>query len=174
MNPQHCNNFETAKIHNETNSRIYDRNIPSQILQPYIDSRAVSTKYSLLPIVDPRKKIDVPLAQHPIFSTTSVFNPGNLQSPWAGYATKVNDESELRNQIFALQKCSQSVYVPSSTSDLYQYHFSHAKQNHQPFPDLFQKQHFGSFNPNPENIGKGMFLNSTRTQMRETYTSDCK
>ena len=28
-----------SKIHQETNKRIYDRNIPSQMLQPYIDVR---------------------------------------------------------------------------------------------------------------------------------------
>jgi hypothetical protein len=177
MNHQsnHCNQqFETAKIHGETNSRIYDRNIPSQVLQPYIEARSVSTKYSLLPIVDPRKKIDVPMAQYPTFSTNSVFNPGNSQSPWSGYASSVNQESELRNQIFALQKCSQAVYVPSSTSDLYQYHFSNQSQGQdqiqQPFPDLFQKQHFDSFNPNTSNIGQGVFLNSTRAQLKENYS----
>ena len=33
-----------ANIHSTQNSRIYERNIPSQPLQPYIDVRAVSTK----------------------------------------------------------------------------------------------------------------------------------
>ena len=51
-----------SKIHEETNTRIYDRNIPSQMLQPYLDVRPVMTKYSYFPIVDPRKELTVPLA----------------------------------------------------------------------------------------------------------------
>jgi len=48
-----------SEIHNTTNRRIYDRNVPSQMLQQYIDVRPVMTKYSYLPIVDPRKELDV-------------------------------------------------------------------------------------------------------------------
>ena len=54
-----------SKIHEETNTRIYDRNIPSQMLQPYLDVRPVMTKYSYFPIVDPRKQLNVPLVVQP-------------------------------------------------------------------------------------------------------------
>ncbi len=37
----------------------------------------------------------------------------------AGMPARVNTESELRNQYEALQKASQAVYVPSSSSSLY-------------------------------------------------------
>ena len=33
-------------IRSQTNNRIYNRNIPSKLLQPYIDVRPVMTKYS--------------------------------------------------------------------------------------------------------------------------------
>jgi hypothetical protein len=108
-----------SEIHKQTNQRIYDRNIPSQVLQPYIDARPVTTKYSYFPIVDPRKSINIPLQQMPTYNVSQVFNPGNTQSPWSGFATNINTESELRNQIYALQKCSQATYVPGSSSDLY-------------------------------------------------------
>ena len=153
---------------NTINTRMYDRNIPSKMLQPYLSVRPVMTKYSIMPIIDPRSSINTPLRQQPIYNTNSVFNPGNTQSPWSGFATNINKESELRNQIFALQKCSQSVYVPSSNSDLYQFSFrsdDNAKQ--QPFPDLFHKEHFNSFNPNTENIGQGIFQNCTRQQLKD-------
>lgn len=157
-----------ANIHSTQNSRIYERNIPSQPLQPYIDVRAVSTKYSYLPIVDPRKNISVPLIRLPDYSPHKVFNPGNTQSPWSGFATNINRESELRNQIFALQKCSQSTYVPDSKSDLYEYGFfpKHVQQTH---PLLFQKEDFCAFNPNPDNkiVGFGAFNNSTRCQVKD-------
>jgi hypothetical protein len=97
---------KVSEIHNQTNTRIYDRNIPTQPLQPYLDVRPVMTKYSFLPIVDPRKELNVNLKQLPTFNQRTTFNPGNTQSPWSGFASNINTESELRNQIYALQKCS--------------------------------------------------------------------
>ena len=161
-----------AQMHKETNSRIYDRNIPSQVLQPYIDVRPVLTKYSYFPIVDPRKELQVKPLQVPTYNINNVFNPGNTTSPWSGFATNVNKESELRNQIYALQKCSQSVYVPSSKSDLYEYKFNTIMQPN-PHQLLFKNNSFPSFNPNPnENIiGANIFNNSTRTQLRDVTST---
>ena len=157
-----------ANNHNTQNSRIYERNIPSKPLQPYLDVRAVSTKYSYFPIVDPRKLNSVKLMKAPNFNPHTIFNPGNTESPWSGFASGINKESELRNQIFALQKCSQSTYVPDSKSDLYQYSFfpKHVQQTHSL---LFQKEKFDAFNPNPDNktVGFGSFNNSTRCQVKD-------
>ena len=82
-----------SKMQQETNTRIYDRNIPSQMLQPYLDVRPVMTKYSYFPIVDPRKNITTPLNVQPTFNPHTVFNPGNTESPWSGFASKINVES---------------------------------------------------------------------------------
>ena len=167
---QICN----SQIHKETNTRIYDRNIPSQMLQPYLDVRPVMTKYSYFPIVDPRKQTNIPLQQMPTYNVHKVFNPGNTTSPWSGFASNINKESELRNQIYALQKCSQSVYVPNSNSDLYDYKFKTQKQ---PIPHelLFQNESFSGFNPNPDPsvVGSSMFMNSTRTQVRDMTKQSC-
>ena len=162
-----------SEIHKQTNERIYDRNIPSQMLQPYIDVRPVMTKYSYFPIVDPRKQVSVPLQQMPTYNVHEAFNPGNTQSPWSGFATNVNTESELRNQIYALQKCSQAAYVPSSSSDLYTYNFKTASQP-DPHQLLFKGENFDSFNPNPAPgiCGSGLFMNSTRTQIKD-LTKSC-
>jgi len=148
------------------NLRIYDRNIPSQLLQPYLSVRPVMTKYSLMPIVDPRAPINVPMEQLPIYNTEKVFNPGNATAPWSGYASNVNVESDLQNRVFALQKCSQAVYVPSSESDLYKFSFKPNNETAQPFPNLFKDEQFSDFNPNPENIGFGVFQNATRQQLK--------
>ncbi len=160
-----------ADIHNTTNMRIYDRNIPSQMLQQYVSVRPVMTKYSYLPIVDPRKELNVKMEQMPTFNPHTIFNPGNTQSPWSGFASNINKESELRNQIFALQKCSQSVYVPNSNSDLYKWDFKPDSSNllTQPHELLFSKFNFNDFNPNPNTnvVGTNMFLNPTRAQMRD-------
>lgn len=162
---------KSSDIHSATNRRIYDRNIPSKMLQPYLDVRPVMTKYSLMPIVDPRKPATVPLQQQPVYNSRDVFNPGNRSAPWSGFASAINTESELRNQIYALQKCSQSVYVPSSSSDMYQYHFQTEKgrdtNKYQPYPNLFKEEKFQTFNPNPENIGQGLFQNCTRQQLKD-------
>lgn len=160
-----------STIHQETNTRIYDRNLPSQMLQPYISVRPVMTKYSYMPIVDPRKELSVKLQQMPTYNVEKVFNPGNATSPWSGYASNVNLESSLRNQVFALQKCSQAVYVPNSNSDMYVNTFQNVsnKPMVQPHSLLFQEEHFCSFDPNPNNkvVGAGIFNNSTRTQLGE-------
>lgn len=161
------NNHEetTAEIHLQTNHRIYDRNIPSTPLQPYLSVRPASTKYSIMPIVDPRRKINVPLNVMPTFNPFTAFNPGNDEGPWSGYATNINIESELKNQIYALQRCGQSVYVPNSTSDLYNYGFTPKANAPQPFPDLFNKPQFDQCNPLPKNLHQGVFYNPTRTQL---------
>ena len=160
-------NESVANRQHTENIRIYERNLPSKPLQPYIDVRAVSTKYSYFPIVDPRKQNNVKLTQMPTFSPHSVFNPGNTQSPWSGFASSVNIESDLRNQFFALQKCSQSTYVPKSSSDLYQYAFN-TKQVQQPHNLLFKNEHFSNFDPNPDNkiVGFSSFNNPTRVQIK--------
>jgi len=160
-----------AQIHNQTNRRIFDRNIPSGMLQPYLNVRPVLTKYSILPIVDPRKELSVKLPIASTYSPHKTFNPGNAMAPWSGYASSVNTESELRNQIYALQKGSQSVYVPSSHSDLYQYKFTPSTQTTQPFPDLFKTPHFDSFNAIPNNIPQHVFYNSTRVNLMDLYNN---
>jgi hypothetical protein len=162
-----------STIHKETNRRIYDRNIPSSMLQPYIDVRPVMTKYSYFPIVDPRAPISTPLIVQPTFNIEQTFNPGNTFSPWSGYASNVNVESELKNQLFALQKCSQSVYVPSSKSDLYEVPRQAFTSSQNTGPNahylLFETTNFCKFDPNPNtsSVGANIFLNSTRCQMQE-------
>ena len=163
-----------ADIHKDTNQRIYSRNIPSQMLQPYLDVRPTMSKYSYFPIVEPRAKINVPLQQMPIYNIHNVFNPGNTQSPWSGFSTNVNIESELRNQIYAIQKCSQATYVPKSNSDLYTYNFKTPSQPN-PHQLLFQENSFEQFNPNPDTnlCGSALFYNNTRCQVKDMTNQKC-
>jgi hypothetical protein len=163
------NSETTSQIQLQTNQRIYDRNIPSAPLQPYLSVRPASTKYSIMPVVDPRRKINVPLPVMPTYNQSTTFNPGNDSGPWSGYASNVNVESELKNQIYALQNCDQAVYVPSSKSDLYNYGFTPSTNMNQPFPDLFNKQQFEQCNPLPEGLHQVMFYNPTRTQLLDAH-----
>ena len=152
--------------------RSYERNIPSQPLQPYLDARPVTTKYSILPIVDARKEIETPLIQRATFTPESIYNPGNDSGPWSGYASNINHESELRSQIFALQSCSQATYVPSSNSSLYKVNWQNNNKPAQPFPDLFKNEQFCPYNPNPspDTIGHSLFNNATRQQVKDLTT----
>jgi hypothetical protein len=156
--------------------RSYERNIHSQPLQPYLDARPVLTKYSILPIVDPRKSISTPLIQQATYNPEKMFNPGNDFGPWSGYASNINHESELRNQIFALQSCSQAAYIPSSKSNLYQVNWQNTPIGIQPFPTLFKNEQFCPINPNPnpEKIGFALFNNATRQQTKDlTKATKC-
>ena len=160
--------FETLNIcnvehDNELNLRLSSRNEPSQPLQPQFSFRPVSTKYALLPIVDKVVHSKVPLDKYPIYQPGQVFNPGNDVAPWSGFAINVDVESTLRSQVMALQRNEQSVYIPSSDSDMYVNEVS-GRQEQQPFPSLFQQAPFHSFNPNTCNVGKDIFHNSTREQ----------
>jgi len=162
-----CSSSEKQK---QMNERAFARIISPQPMQPYLDARPVLTKYSLMPVVDPRKEIQTPLAQHASFNTQLHFNSGNYGGPWSGFASNINTESELRNQIYALQNCSQATYVPDSNSTLYKYEWkSEPYQSSQPFPNLFKEENFNDFNPNPNPniIGYALFNNATRQQVKD-------
>ena len=149
----------------ELNSRISERNIPSAPLQPNFSSRPISTKYSILPVVDRRAKSSVPIKRLPTYNSEVTFNPGTAKAPWSGFSNNINKESELKNMYFALQNCQQAQYIPSSKSDMYQT-FVTGTNIQQPFPDLFTEQAFNNFNPNSCNIGGNVFSNCTRQQLK--------
>lgn len=155
----------------EINSRISERNIPSAALRPAFDVRPISSKYATMPILETRPVPTVQLNQYQPFSTEAVFNPGNAKAPWGGWAERVNVESSLRNQYFALQRNDRAVYVPNSDSDLYNVTVI-SRDIEQPNPYLFDNgaTNFAPTWPNPHNLGKLTFHNSTRFQLR---TIDC-
>ena len=149
----------------ELNDRIYDRNIPSQQLQANFGIRPVNTKYDYLPVLDKYKPSSTPIIRRPLYNSETTFNPGNDFGPWSGYATKVNDESKLRNQFFAHQRGPQGTFIPSTNSDMYHVK-AVGRYEEQPFPDLFATQQFEPFNPNPLGLGKNLFDNCTRQQIK--------
>jgi len=151
----------------ELNNRIAERNIPSKELQPQYSIRPTSTKYGYMPILDQYNKSSIPLNSYTPYSTKTVFNPGNAKAPWNGFSNNINIESKLRNQFFALQKCEQSEFVTSSTSDLYQTKIDYTQQK-QTHPLLFDKPDLAPFNPNIHNLGGSLFNNHTRYQIKDT------
>ena len=157
----------------ELNNRIYTRNVPSQQLQAQYDIRPVSTKYAIMPIYDRRAIPTVPIVRMPTYNIKTTFNPGNDEGPWSGYASKIDDDSRLRNQFFALQRADQADYIPPTTSDMYKVNVD-GQPLQQPFPDLFASQTFMPFNPNTCGIGGNFFNNCIRQQVKNCdQASEC-
>ena len=147
---------------NYINLEIYKRNCPSSTLQPYLDIKPISTKYSVFPVLDFRKGNG--LEQKPTYDCEKTFYQGDKKPP--NFASYINVESELRNQVFAIQKNSQSIYVPHEKSDLYFYRFQTENKIEQPHNYLFKNEIFDDFNPNPENICWRVFNNPSRQDLK--------
>lgn len=162
-----CAYFNNLQRTAELNNRISERNIPSKPLQPHFGVRPVSTKYDMMSVVDRRAKSNVPITKQPIHSVSNNFNPGSAQAPWEGFARNINDESRLRNQFFALQRCENASFIPSSTSDMYEVNVG-GRVEAQTHPKLFETDDLGYFNPNPNTnvVGHNIFHNSTRNQIK--------
>ncbi len=159
----------TGERVDELSNKMFARNMPSHDIQPMFGIRPVSTKYTVMPVYDQYKPAVEPIHVKPIFQPQSpeIFYPGTRRAPFTGYASKVNVESTLRNQWFAMQRSSQSVYVPSSESDLYKttVEYKPVLIPH-PYIDSAAREHFEPHNPNNINIAKGIFDNSTRVQLK--------
>ena len=162
-----CMYYNNLQRSAELSERISERNIPSTPLQPNFSVRPVSTKYDMMSVVDRREKPSIPIKKQPIYSVNKSFNPGTAQAPWDGFATKINDESRLRNQYFALQRCDNARYIPPSTSDMYNVDVG-GRMEQQTHKLLFETDDLGYFNPNPdtENVGHNIFNNCTREQIK--------
>lgn len=161
---------ERASLYkDENNSRIYNRNLPTFTLEPYLSFIPIATKYNKIENHNKKREYDLNvnnIENRASYNQHMMFNPGS-KAPWKGYSENINDESILRNQLYALQKCNQSEYVPSSNSDLYKYNLSvtQVKQTH---PLLFKNEEFEKFNPNQNTntVGNSLFMNYTRNQIR--------
>ena len=164
----------------ELNTRIFGRFHPDRQLQPNFSINSVQTKYAHFPVIDRRVPANTSINVNPTGYATGEFfvPPIGARGPVAGFLDQVNTESVLRNQCFALQRgADQAVYVPSSNSDMYRVSVSPttsgfsaddiARNSH---PELFYRHTFDQApNPNVANapgIGRDIFMNNTRTQLR--------
>ena len=158
-------NFEKQ---NSINREIYVRHLPSNDLQANYDPRPVSTKYSMLPIIDRRKEVNIPIIVENNYNSENIFNPGTRKPHFEGFARNIDRESVLRNQFFALQAADQAKYIPSSNSDLYKNDINFITVgNNLEESGLFRRDELEDFNPNPSIIiGNELFNNSTRVQLK--------
>jgi hypothetical protein len=156
---------------NEINDKIYERNIPTlhnNNLETNFDIRSVPTRNCFVfPILD--KKTNIPPLKN-VQKVEDSFMPVHSKGPVKKYLENIHIESELRNQIYALQHgAEQSQYVPSSKSELFKVPIpittNHIKQ---PFEGLFHRESYhttGNDFVNKSQMGKKLFNNCTQTQM---------
>ena len=150
------------------NDAIYQRNVADIPLRPNMDARSVPTRNTLYPVFDQRTAFRRHYLDH---SVDTNFAPLQTKGPPSGF--QVNQESQLRNQYFALQHgAAQGVYVPSSASDLYRVQVpSHSHPDPQPFQNLFSVPRMTTAPPPMEGrIGQEIFNNNTKTQLRNTVS----
>lgn len=167
----------------ELNDRIYDRVIPSAMLQPNFSPRETATRRTLMPIINCFPPSTVPIETVvPSYSQEKVFNPG-MSAPYSGFAFNVDDESRIRSSILPYQKYNiMSQYIPSSSSDMFVIpSVETSKPVEQTHPLLFHQQGFAPFNPaecSPAGFGAQRFNNATRQQTKDiipgTFTRDVK
>ena len=137
----------------ELNNRITNRRVPSDMLEPVFDPRPAHTKGGLMPVITPHKESTQDFFTYKTYHPETTFAPTTRSPPFKGFCERVNEESELRGQVFALQRSEKPTYVPSSQSDMYVVEVpfkplmnEDIKHMHK---GLFNEQEFNQFNPNP-------------------------
>lgn len=154
----------------ELNDRIQSRQFSDKPLAPNFSSRPVVTKYSRFQIADRRAPSEEQIRPVETHNQYTNFSPATLRGPPSTMLQNIDLESSLRNQNVAYQrKATQSVYVPNSTSELYNVRVP-STPGPNPHPSLF---HHSAIQSVPRetsvrnlNIGKDLFNNNTRTQLR--------
>lgn len=154
----------------EINDRMSKRNIPDSTLQPNFDPRPIPTKYSLFPIIDRCKEVTVMKNKYDTYTPSSNFNPSD-GAPVNGFINNVCIESELRGNPYKLTGGDLGhKYIPSVSGPLY----NNVVGNPYDIPDskhhlLFKKdEHRQSVSNIDPSIGKDLFHNNTRVQLRNT------
>lgn len=139
-----CNQDRVEQL----NDRIYSRYVPTFSPQMQFDPRPTPTKYMSFPISGGLPPVPTPIISRPSYDVSSSFLPGD-SAPWNGF--DVNQESKLKNINFALQKCPQATYVPSSKSEMFQ-----RSEVFQGKPSL------------PKISNQNIFYNDTRQQIKDS------
>ena len=177
------NNFNSCNMDvvEELNERILERNNGYGNSNVLLGQRSQPTKYiSILNAIKP--KCNTPILNYDTnnsFKSLLSFDPGTKINQWSHFAANINNESILKNQVYALQKSPEANYIPSSNSELYNstITFNNTNNtNNNPetmFPTLFNSNIVNQ-NSNklqkmeePSNLGN-LFNNHTRQQLKDS------
>ena len=155
----------------ELNQRILGRNTGYGNQDALLDVRSVATKYTF-PLQAATPKCSQPVVRSNVFSTLDTYATGDSKYPWNGYVSNINNESILRNQVFALQRSPQAYYVPNSNSDLYTSTVRPSANNQdgdpeQLFPNLFRNSIAKQILNAPLRTPI-LFNNDTRQQLKDS------
>jgi len=160
--------IQTERVE-DLNKRISDRQFPDYPLEPNYSPRPIPTKYSLFPIIDRRTPAKETRLNYPLYNSHFNFNPGSEIAPIKAYFENVDTETILRNQTFSKQNHGENLFVPTSTSDLYNISII-SRPTEQPYPLLFEAPKLDqTLHPNMQSTGIGgnKFFNATRNQLRD-------
>jgi hypothetical protein len=136
----------------ELNERIFDRNRPITYYNPVFEQRSQSTKYEKYPITKP--------------IGNDIIKMG-YKTKWSEFASNVNSESVLRNQLYPISNSTSSQYIPSSSSDLYNKQSIEKQNEIQHFPHLFEEIKFNNTEIGDlGKLGRDNFYNHTRQQLK--------
>lgn len=158
----------------ELNNRISQRIISDVDMQPNFDPRPISTKYSLLPVVDSYARSTEAFKPYLDYHSEIMFYPGDRKAPVNGILNKIDLESDLRNQNYLLEKYDLgNKYIPSLESDLYKVQVKSSDNNAamRAHPLLFSpflvESSVDRMEPSYRDaVGQASWYNHTRTQLR--------
>lgn len=158
----------------ELNERIQSRHFSDIPLTPNFDPLPISTKCSHFPLINNRTTCNQIIRPEIYHTVEFNFNPSTRNAPPSGYFNNIDDETLLRNQTYKLKHGdNKKIFIPSSKSDLYvDYNNSNKTGSSKTDPNhrhslLFSNEKLQTTIPRSlENIGKDIFSNHTRTQLR--------
>ena len=178
-----CNTCSENLV-NITNERILARTMATGNVEVLISPRPQQTLYTM-----PLDNINPPPPCKPhilpyVSQPNSYFLPCTTKGAWSHYSRNINNESILRNQIYALQSAPQAQYVPNSTSDLYnstipKNNNSTARGLYPNLPNTNTDYNIWGIQPTlnsevnsqfiepPVNLGNKLFNNDTRQQLKD-------
>jgi hypothetical protein len=152
MSERRINYFCNLERTEELNDRIFNRNTPINYFNPVFEQRSQNTKYQKYPITQN--------VENDVFRM-------NYKTKWTDFASNVNNESVLRNQIYPRTNSTIGQYIPSSSSELYNRQSIEKQNEIQVFPDLFSSNKFNNTEPGDlGKLGRDNFYNHTRQQLK--------
>lgn len=156
----------------EINSRLNNRKQSDVMLEPVFDPRPTGTRGGMMPIISTKKESNESFYGYTNYNPSNNFAPATRTAPFRGFVENINEESELRNQIFALQRSEKGLYVPQSFGDLYLVNVPEKgltqQEQHHFHPGLFKEEQFTRVDPGSKYDTKKMFNNDTSQALKNS------
>lgn len=141
------------------NNKIYNRNIPSNNIEPVFDPRPLSMKYNLK-----EREPKVSEKQYSDFDTNTIFYPGTKKPTFSQFSNKIDLETELLhyNNKFNVNNKSDLYNNNSNNRDIINNDYSEITSDY-----LLEKQESNYINENNLlTLGNDIFNNNTRIQLK--------